>query len=229
MVNGVVVAIVVVAPVGFERVLRLMLRLVRKPWLRPTLSSGLPNSRPLSKYMPYPARTEVRPSPLGSHAMPRRGSNSPVNFLANSCGAHTRGAAGHSITRGAGSGVPPGQIDTPFLWQSRRSRRRTRVPRECACRCREDSTDIRACVSALAATVWGPSEWHQPARRAMIQINDHAFPYPAPGHNQNGLSRNGAETLFGLRPHGQRNRRGSDPATDRQSSPSVNSGSSLDR
>ena len=52
MVKGVVVATVVVAPVGLESVLRLMLRFVRKPWLRPTLSSGLPNSRPLSKYIP---------------------------------------------------------------------------------------------------------------------------------------------------------------------------------
>src|SRR6267154_2290449 len=81
MVNGVVVATVVVAPVGFESVLRLMLRFVRKPWLRPTLSSGLPNSRPLSKYIPYPARTEVRPLPKGSHATPTRGATARLNSL----------------------------------------------------------------------------------------------------------------------------------------------------
>src|ERR1700680_1942113 len=79
IVNGVVVATVVVAPVGLESVLRLMLRFVRKPWLRPTLSSGLPNSRPLSKYMPYPARTEVRPLPKGSQAIPIRGAMARLN------------------------------------------------------------------------------------------------------------------------------------------------------
>src|SRR6266403_6134311 len=79
MVNGVVLAKVVVAPTGFDKVLRLMLRLVRKPWLKPTLSSGLPNSRPLSKNMPYPARIEVLPSPNGSHAMPRRGAIALLN------------------------------------------------------------------------------------------------------------------------------------------------------
>src|SRR5947207_3441826 len=81
MVNGVVVAAVVVAPVGFENVLRLMLRFVKKPWLSPTFSSGLPNSRPLSKYMPYPARTDVRPLPKGSQATPSLGAMARLNSL----------------------------------------------------------------------------------------------------------------------------------------------------
>src|SRR4029077_8286159 len=81
MVNGVVVGVLVVAPVGFEKVVRLVLKLVRKPWLRPTFNSGLPNSRPLSKNMPYPARTEVSPLPKGSQATPRRGATARSNSL----------------------------------------------------------------------------------------------------------------------------------------------------
>src|ERR1051325_1531211 len=74
-------AVVVVFPVGLDMDVPLMLRFVKKPWLRPTLSSELPNSRPLSKYMPYPARTEVRPSPFGSHAMPSRGAMALLHSL----------------------------------------------------------------------------------------------------------------------------------------------------
>src|SRR6267143_7255298 len=81
MVNGVVVFRVVVAPTGADIILRVMLRLVRKPWLRPTFSSGLPNSSPLSKNIPYPARTEVRPLPNGSQAMPMRGAMARLNSL----------------------------------------------------------------------------------------------------------------------------------------------------
>src|SRR6266404_9886136 len=81
IVKGVVVATVVVAPVGFEKVVKLVLRFVRKPWLRPTFSSGLPNSRPLSKNMPYPARMEVVPLPNGSQATPIRGAMARLNSL----------------------------------------------------------------------------------------------------------------------------------------------------
>src|SRR6266852_6813651 len=81
MVNGVVVFRVVVAPTGADIVLRLILRLVRNPWLKPTFSSGLPNSRPLSKNIPYPARTEVRPLPNGSQAIPMRGAIPRLNSL----------------------------------------------------------------------------------------------------------------------------------------------------
>src|SRR4051794_14318231 len=73
------VAPTVVVPTGLVSVLRVMLRFCKKPGFRARFNSGLPNSRPLSKYMPYPARIEVRPLPKGSHAIPTRGAMARLN------------------------------------------------------------------------------------------------------------------------------------------------------